>query len=103
MVSRIRCIGFELVSTSSHRRVNESLHLGLTFPFICIRRKEHPKTVVAAKNICRPAPNRCIRPNSTKIYIPAGEACVTEVPEHELTQLLRGWSEGDEQALEKLM
>jgi len=28
---------------------------------------------------------------------------VTEVREHELTQLLRAWSEGDEQALEKLV
>ena len=28
---------------------------------------------------------------------------MTEVREHELTQLLRAWSEGDEQALEKLM
>ena len=28
---------------------------------------------------------------------------MTEVPAHEVTQLLRAWSEGDEQALEKLM
>lgn len=28
---------------------------------------------------------------------------MTEVPEHELTQLLRAWSQGDERALEKLV
>jgi RNA polymerase sigma-70 factor (ECF subfamily) len=28
---------------------------------------------------------------------------VTEVSEHELTQLLRAWSDGDEQALERLV
>jgi RNA polymerase sigma-70 factor, ECF subfamily len=38
-----------------------------------------------------------------KIHIPAREACVTEVRGHEVTQLLRAWSEGDEQALEKLV
>jgi RNA polymerase sigma factor (TIGR02999 family) len=31
------------------------------------------------------------------------EACVTEVREDELTRLLMAWSEGDEQALEKLV
>jgi RNA polymerase sigma-70 factor, ECF subfamily len=42
-------------------------------------------------------------PHSTKINIPAGEARVTEAPEHEVTQLLQAWSSGDERALEKLM
>jgi len=41
-------------------------------------------------------------PNSTKIRS-SREAWVTEVPEHELTQLLRAWSQGDERALEKLV
>jgi RNA polymerase sigma-70 factor (ECF subfamily) len=39
----------------------------------------------------------------SKIHIPAREVCVTEVREHELTHLLRAWSDGDEQALEKLV
>ena len=37
------------------------------------------------------------------IRAPVWEARVTEVREHELTQLLRAWSEGDDQALEKLV
>ncbi len=53
MVSGIRCLGSELLITSSPGWVNESSsHLGLIFPFICIRRKGHAKTVAAAENNC---------------------------------------------------
>ena len=41
--------------------------------------------------------------NLNKLHIPAEGLCVTQTPEHEVTQLLRAWSEGDEQALEKLI
>jgi RNA polymerase sigma factor (TIGR02999 family) len=43
-----------------------------------------------------------VRP-TTENQVPAGEARMTEVPAHDVTQLLRAWSEGDERALEKLM
>jgi RNA polymerase sigma-70 factor, ECF subfamily len=39
-----------------------------------------------------------------KLLCPVGrEGCLTDVPAHEVTQLLQAWSEGDEQALERLM
>jgi RNA polymerase sigma factor (TIGR02999 family) len=42
-------------------------------------------------------------PISARSTLQQREACVTEVSEHELTQLLRAWSDGDEQALERLV
>jgi RNA polymerase sigma factor (TIGR02999 family) len=88
---------------SPPRRANGlRCNLRLTFPFIRIRRKQRPKTVVAEKNICLPAPTVQTK-GRMDIHAPVWEVRVTEVRAHELTQLLRAWSEGDEQALERLV
>jgi RNA polymerase sigma-70 factor (ECF subfamily) len=80
------------------------LRFGLNFPFHLYKAKRTPKNRSDREEYLLTCSESLYeRPNSTKIHIPAREACVTEASEHELTQLLRAWSDGDEQALDKLM
>jgi RNA polymerase sigma-70 factor (ECF subfamily) len=81
-----------------------ALRFGLTFPLRLYKAKRTLKNRSGREEYL-PTGSEALYTwrNSTKIHIPAREACVTETSEHQVTQLLRAWSEGDEQALEKLM
>jgi RNA polymerase sigma factor (TIGR02999 family) len=67
--------------------------------FISLKRKWHAKTVVREKFLSGPVRHGYIvSPGSVD-----REGCLTDVPAHEVTQLLQAWSVGDEQALGKLI
>ena len=71
--SGIRCIGSRCGTNSPPGRVNvATLRLRPTFPFIRIRRKERPKTVVAEKNIYWLAANRLTVADKCSCSSPGG-------------------------------